>query len=166
MDETIKESLAGFEGLWARVAGQGQNSRRGETPAPAFSEEEALRGFISAEQCAAAFDSALARMFQGGGRAALLSHAAGAKRRARRLAAEYFIRTGVTCAPAGGCSQVGGKLASLRDAMLRERRSAADYARAAVRTASPELAALYRSYAAEAETNARETRALLVDSFA
>ncbi|MCC8357169.1 MAG: hypothetical protein LJU34_04880, partial [Oscillospiraceae bacterium] len=149
IDESIRESLAGFAAVWQRVAGAERPAGQAEetAPIPRFREEQAMESFIQAELCAAAFDKALARMFQSKGRAVLLAQAEDAMRRARRLRAEYFIRTGVTYTPENHGPSVGGKLASLREAMLREARLAQDYTQAAAQTTAPETQTLYTEYA-------------------
>ena len=162
MDENlIKDSLTGFDAVWTRVTGMGQTP-----PAETvYSEDETLKQLIYDEICAAQCAAALARMFQGDGRAVLLRHAADAKRRSRRLRAEYFIRTGLTCEPPDNCRGASGKLASLRAALLQANQRAERYAQAAERSDSPELRQVYRTFAADAIQHAQETRALLIDSF-
>lgn len=167
-DQSIQESLAGFDALWRRVRGadRPRDTTAEEAPAPGFQEEQTLQAFIREELCAAAFDSALARMLQGSGRTVLLAQAGEAKRRARRLQAEYFILTGLSCAPGNGGRPVSGKLASLRDAMLREERLSRRYARAAALTAVPGVQPLYTDYAAASAAHAQALRGLLIDAFA
>ncbi len=161
MDNIIKESLTGFEDVWQRVTGR-------DTPQPpesAYSQEDSLLLLIHEEICAAAGATALARMFQGDGRALLLRHAADAKRHLRRLRAEYFITTGLTAASNGDCRAVGGKLASLRDAFLAAGQLAGRYEMAAGQTDCPELAEAFGAFAADERRRAQELRALLIDSF-
>ncbi len=155
--ESTRKALEGFDALWERVSGK--------TARTVFDEDDALRDFIKREQCAAAFDSSLSRMFPQAGRSALLGRASGAKLRARRLRAEYFIRSGISYTPADCCQPVAGKLASLRTAMERDAALALAYNAAAEKTAMPELRKLYQDFARETENAARETRALIVDCF-
>lgn len=155
VNESILKSLAGFDSVWRRVTGEDT----------LFSEEETLKGFIRDELGAAAFYTSLARMFQGTGRTLLLSHAGDAKRHVRRLRAEYFIRTGLSYAPSDGGRGVGGKLASLRQALERENSLALAYEKAAAQTASPELREVYEAFSADAKAHAQSNRALLIDSF-
>ncbi|MCD7845771.1 MAG: hypothetical protein LUG57_07980, partial [Oscillospiraceae bacterium] len=150
IDQSIQESLAGFETLWRRVTGRERAVQRQgtETPAPRFREEETLQALIREEQWAAAWNAAFARQFQGGGRAVLLAQAREARSRAGRLRGEYFICTGLSCAPKAACPPVSGRMTALRTAMLRQERLAQDYAQAAAQTAVPALRALYQDYAA------------------
>ena len=159
-DDLIKDSLTGFDDVWKRVTG-------GQTPPQeaVYSEESTLSDLIHSEVCAARYAAALARMFQGDSRAVLQRHAADAKRHARRLRAEYFIRTGVTLGPADNCQGVSGKLASLRTALLQADERTTQYEQAAERTDSPELRQVYQTFAADARRHTQETRALLIESF-
>lgn len=158
--ESARQSMAGFEGVWTRVTGGA-----GGTASPAVCEEDALQNFIKSELCACAFDGALARMFQAPGRVVLLNHASGAKLRARRLKAEYFIRTGVSYTPMDSCQPVTGKLASLRTALERDMAAGQAYTAAAEKTSVPELRELYLCFAKETEAAARETRNLILECF-
>ena len=154
-DQEITAALDGFDDVWQRV-GSAQ---------AASAEEQTLRSFIDDETCDAAFYIALSHMFQGAGKALLLAHAADEKSHARRLRAEYFIRTGVTYAPGGACEPVSGKLSSLRIALQHELAGASAYRKAAAQTSSPELREVYLRHAADEDRHAQEDRALILDSF-
>ncbi|MCD8088768.1 MAG: hypothetical protein LUE22_09370 [Oscillospiraceae bacterium] len=167
IDQSIQESLAGFETLWQRVRGTERPDKqvKESAPIPRFREERAMETFIQAELRAAAFDKALARMFQSKGRAVLLAQAEDAGRRARRLRAEYFIQTGVSYTPGKNCPPVGDKLAALRAALLREERLTQDYTQAAGQTAAPVLQALYADLANGSAAHAQALRNLLILAF-
>lgn len=156
-DQETLACLAGFEALWQRVSGK--------TPEKHIAEEDRLPGLIREECCLAAFYTALARMFQNPGRAQLMSQAADAKRRSRRLRAEYFILTGLTCDAPRDCPGTGGKLASLRAALEKEQRLTEAYAEAADKAACPMLKEVYRCFAQETAAHAQANRALLLDCF-
>lgn len=157
ISDSTREIMADFDNLWARVTAR--------PPQAVFDEDETLREFIKSELCTAYFDSALARMCPNPGRAMLSAHANAAKLRARRLRGEYFIRTGVSFAPKDDCRGVAGKLASLRMALERDTAMAQSYAAAGEKTALPELRQLYTAFSSERQNAAKETRALILDSF-
>lgn len=163
-DDMIKESLDSFPAVWQRVTCR-ESIAAGQPPAPAFDEDEALRIFLHDETCTANSAASLSRQFQGDGRAMLQRHAADAKRRLRRLRAEYFIRTGATPPALDDCPGVTGKMASLRAMFLRSNDIAERYAQAAEQTGSPELRELYGAFAADERRCAQELRALLIESF-
>jgi hypothetical protein len=155
MDEQdILKSLSGFESVWKRV-----------TTAGSSSEDETLKQFIKDEICDAAYYTSLSRMFQGQARNMLLSHASDEKGHARRLQAEYFIRTGESHVPSGPCEPVTGKMASLRVALQHEKAGANAYRKAAEQTASPELREVYSHNAADEERHAMEDRKLILENF-
>lgn len=156
-DQETLACLAGFETLWQRVSGR--------KPEKHVTEEDRLPGFIREECCLAAFYTALARMFQNPGRAQLMSQAADAKRRSRRLRAEYFILTGLTCDVPRDCPGTGGKLASLRSALETEYRLAEAYTEASETTSCPILKELYQCFAQDSNLCAQANRALLLDCF-
>ena len=156
-DQETLACLAGFEKLWNRVSG-----RHSETH---DTEEERLLKFIREECSAAAFYSALSRMFQNPARSQLMARAADAKRRSRRLRAEYFILAGLTCDVPRDCPGTGGKLASLRAALETEQRLSTAYAEAAEKTPCPILKELYHCFSRESATHAQTNRALLLDCF-
>ena len=164
-DDMIKDSLEGFDAVWQRVTCRDETAAAPQIAAPAFSEEETLRGFIVDETCAQVYAAGLARAFQGEGRTILQRLAGDAKRRARRLRAEYFIRTGAMPPSGGDCPDTMGRLASLRAMLLQAEDMTARYTQAAERTAGPELHELYQIYAAEQRRRAQEVRALLIESF-
>ena len=167
MDDMLTESLSGFDELWQRVTRQDLvpegRPRSGE--ARTYGREDALLTFIHDETCAAAGYAALARMFQGDSRAALLRHAAGARSHLRRLRAEYFIATGLTGGGNEDCRALSGRLASLRELFLRSEDLAARYARAAESAGDEALREAYAAFAQDVDRRAQDTRALLVDSF-
>ncbi len=156
-DPNTLACLAGFDTLWRRVSDT--------PPRGSESEEDRLLGFLREECCAAAFYTALSRMFQNPGRTQLMNRATEAKRRARRLRAEYFIRTGLSCEAPRDCPGTGGKLASLRTALKTEYRLAEAYAQAAEKSSCPIQRELYQCYARESAAQAQTNRALLLDCF-
>lgn len=155
-DREITACLAGFEHLWQRVSGNTPSAR---------SEDRTLQHLIREECCVAGYYTALARMFQGSGRAQLLNQAGEARRHARRLRAEYFILTGLSCDAPKDCPSVSGKLASLRSALTTEQNLAAAYAQAAEATECPVLREAYRCFAQEASGRAAANRTLLLECF-
>lgn len=161
MEENILQCLEDFDRIWQRVTGADSSP----SPTGRCNDNETLRAFLAAELCSAAYYTNLAKIFQGAGRQILLSHAAEEKAHARRLRAEYFIRTGQSPLPVGPCECVSGKLASLRNVYYRELEAAAAYREAAENCPSEELAILYRSFAKDEERHARENRELLLECF-
>lgn len=161
MEENILQCLEDFDRIWQRVSAASSSP----PPACGSSENEKLQAFLAAELCSASYYTHLAKMFQGAGRQLLLSHAADEKAHARRLRAEYFIRTGRSPLPGGPCECVSGKLASLRKVYYRELEAAAAYREAAENCPSEELAILYRSFSKDEERHARENRELLLECF-
>lgn len=156
-DRETLECLAGFESLWQRV--------RERTAPVSFSEDETLLHLIRQEICAARGYTALTRMFQNHSRTLLAAHGADARRRARRLQAEYFIRTGLRCDSSADCGHPGEKLASLRHLFQREQELSAAYEKAAMQTRCPVLKELYTRFSAETGDRAKALRALLLDCF-
>ncbi len=156
--EEIKESLAGFDALWQRVAGV-----RPALPA-AFDAEDALLGFIQEEACAAVRAAALARQFRGEARTLLQRQAELARLHVRRLRAERFIVTGLSGTDKVDCRVPADKLAALRGAYLQAGALAEGYD-AAAQAAGGELASLFAAFAADARTRAQQLRTLLVGSF-
>lgn len=156
-DRETLQCLAGFESLWQRVT---------ERTAPAsFPEDETLMHIIRQELCAARGYAALARMFQNRSRTLLSAHGADARRRARRLQAEYFIRTGLRCDGAADRGHHTEKLASLRHLFQREQELSAAYERASMQTRCPVLRELYTRFSAETGDRSKALRALLLDCF-
>lgn len=156
-DRETMDCLAGFESLWQRVTQR--------TAPVSFSEDETLQRIIRQELCAARGYAALARMFQNHSRTLLTAHGADAKRRARRLQAEYFIRTGLRCEGAADCVHPAEKLASLRHLYQREQELASAYETAAIQTQCPVLRELYTRFSSETGDRAKTLRALLLDCF-
>ena len=161
MDDMLTESLAGFDAVWRRVTGRGDMP--GDDAPLALT--EALRALMGGEACAAATASSLARAFRGDDRAALLRHAAEARRHLRRLRAEYFIATGSGGVPMGDCPPSAGALNGLRALLLQAEDMAARYERAAERADSGELRQTLAAFAEDERRRARETRALLIGRF-
>lgn len=161
MEENILQCLEDFDRLWQRVTAVSS----APPPTAGTDENQRLQSFLAAELCSAAYYTNLAKMFQGQGRQLLLSHAAEEKAHARRLRAEYFIRTGQSALPGGNCESVSGKLASLRSIYFRELEAAAAYREAAEGCTNEDLASLYHSFAQDEERHAQENRELLLDCF-
>lgn len=157
-DRETLACLAGFENLWQRIT-------VGSSAAPRFTEEEALRRFIRDEHSAAGYYAALAHCFSQPGRTLLTAHCADARRRARRLQAEYFIRTGQRCTENDTISTEAGKLEALRRALQSEQARSKAYANAAENTTCPVLRELYNSFSVETANRASALRALLLRCF-
>lgn len=156
-DQNTLECLAGFDTLWQRVT---------ERTAPtSFSEDETLLHLIWQELCTARGYMTLARMFQNHSRTLLTAHGADARRRARRLQAEYFIRTGLRCDSGTDCCHPTEKLASLRHQFQQEQELSAAYGRSAAQTRCPVLRELYTRFSAETGDRAKVLRSLLLDCF-
>lgn len=153
----LYSSLNAFPELWKRVTEM--------PPKNTFSNEATLEHFIREEYCTSQFYASLAYMFPNKSRTELISRSNDAKRRLRRLRAEYFIRTGVTLTPSDKCPAVTGKLASLRSVMARQRETAAEYERASSMTDCPILRELFRTYGKELSAAAALDRALLIENF-
>lgn len=156
-DRETLACLAGFESLWQRVT-------IGAEPAP-ISEEDTLQRFIRQELCAARSYAALSRMFQNHRRTLLAAHCSDTKRRARRLQAEFFIRTGLRCESTAPCAAPKEKLATLRHMLQSEQELSEGYAGAAARTQCPVLRELYSRFSLETAERAKAIRALLLDCF-
>lgn len=154
-NQEIEDVLSDFENVWQRVSAAN----------PVAPEEQTLREFIDDETCDTAYYSSLSRMFQGPDRAMLLSHAADEKNHARRLRAEYFIRTGESYTPGGVCEPITGKMASLRTSLQHEQAGAAAYRNAAEQTTDPELRELYLRHAADEDRHALENRTMILNNF-
>lgn len=154
--ETIA-CLAGFESLWQRVTEK--------MPTSVFSEEKALQRFICQELCTARNYAALSRMFQSHSRMLLSTHCNDAKRRARRLQAEYFIRTGLRCEAPQSCGHPAERLASLRNLLQSEQELSDEYGKAALNTQCPILEELYTRFSAETAERTKAIRALLLNCF-
>ncbi len=167
MDETIRESLAGFDAVWQRVTGGAGDPALGPPPRPAdtYSLEDTLLGFIHDETCSAVWAAALARLLPTDGRAVLQHIAAGARRHLRRLRAEHFIVTGVTGGGNEDCRSITGKLASLRALYLQADKMAGAYERACEQTPDPDLREAFAAFAADERRFAQQIRALLIESF-
>lgn len=165
MDENIYEydretlaCLAGFENLWQRVSARGAF-------APQVTEEDMLCRFIRDEHSAAGCYAALAQRFSQPGRTLLAAHCADARRRARRLQAEYFIRTGQRCTETETMPAEADKLEALRKALQAEQARSKTYANAAENTTCPILRELYNSFSGETADRACALRALLLRCF-
>lgn len=156
-DRETLACLAGFESLWQRVTEK--------TSPSAFSEEKALQRFICQELCTARNYAALARMFQNHSRTLLTAHCTDAKRRARRLQAEYFIRTGLRCELPQNCEHPAERLASLRNLLQSEQELSDGYRKTALSTQCPILEDLYNRFSAETAERAKTIRALLLNCF-
>ena len=159
MDDTIKESLDGFEALWRRVRCPGEPSAHAHSP------EEALLDLVRREASAAAYTAALAGTFRGDSRALLQRHAAQARAHLRRLRAEYFIATGVAAGVKEDRRAPDARLTALRTVLLQARDMAEAYERAADLTDCPELREVFQTFAQDERNRFREIRALVVGSF-
>lgn len=149
--DSVRTSLSKFDGVWQRVTGTQNGSP--------------LRELIRNELCTASYDAILARRVTGRARAALSAQAASARRRARRLRAELFIRSGEVYAPSERCDVPEAKqLPALRAAFERSTAAAAAYEKAAA-TADGELAAMTEAFAAERSAEAQTLRALITEFF-
>lgn len=161
MEEEQKHPLDAFETVWLRVTGRDDPVQSPQAP-----DESALyRRFIHEAYCAAQFYTNLARLFPSSGRGVLLTHAQECKARCRLLRAEYFIRSGEMYNPSEPCPLVGGKLASLRNALYRAQEQAARFRQTTQSAVDEPLRTLCVRYAEEAERHAQADRALLLDCF-
>jgi len=160
-DRETLACMAGFNALWQRVT---QSTPQNTTPA-CFPEDEQLHQLLCREFCAAKGYTVLARMFPSRSRMLLIAHGNDAKRRARRLHGEYFIRTGQRCRCEGDCPIPEGKLPSLRSLLRQEQELSDNYRTAAERTGCPILKELYSRFSAETAERAKTLRALLLDCF-
>lgn len=160
-DRETLACMAGFNALWQRVT---QNTPQSICP-PTLSEDEQLHELICREFCAVKGYTALTRMFSTRSRTLLIAHGNDAKRRARRLHGEYFIRTGLRCRCEKDCPFPDGKLPSLRSLLRYEQDLSDDYRAAAERTRCPILKDLYGRFSDETAERAKALRALLLDCF-
>lgn len=164
MDSEILESLAGFDALWQRVTGR-EEPERSAPAQTTYALERALRRLMEEEACAAREAAALAGVSRSAARGTLARQAGDAKRRLRRLRAEYYILTG-TAAPGGGdCPAASNGLERLRAAFLQAGRMAEQYRQAARLADGGELSQTLDGFAEEQTVRARQLRALLVERF-
>ncbi len=155
MNDSLQETITGFDAVWRRVKGG----------AAAPSEDESLCLLIRGEQCSAVYDACLARMFQGTARSLLQTHANNASARARRLGAEYFIRTGLCSTPEEECHPCGRRLIALRTAMEKDSAAAEAYRAAARDTSCAELEAIYQRFAEARCAAAQDKRGIILRCF-
>lgn len=162
-NETIRETIRGFDGVWQRVTTQTA------TPAPETASgggDRALRRFIQSEQRAAHDDACLARRLCGRARMLLMQLSSKANCRARSLRAEYFIRTGETCVPhEDDDTPADGCLCALRETYERYKRLSQSYKRAAERTDDEQLRCLYTAAAEETCRAAAALRCVITNCF-
>lgn len=160
-DRETLACMAGFNTLWQRVT---QNTPQSNCQPP-HAEDDELHRLVCREFCTAKGYAALTRMFPSRSRAVLLAHGNDAKRRARRLHGEYFIRTGQRCRCEDDCRIPKEKLPSLRSLLRQEQELSDNYRAAAERTHCPILKELYNRFSAETAERAGTLRALLLDCF-
>lgn len=165
MNETLMESLTGFDAVWQRVTARTELPDRSEDRQEQRTQQDTLTILIREQTRAIAVTTALARMSQGDGRTTLLRHAAEEKCRLRRLRAEYYILTGLTASGSSDCRAVQGRLPLLRDAFLQAGDLARRYEDARSQADSPELADAFAAFAAQERRRAGELRTLLTESF-
>ena len=156
MDQDIRYGMEHFDRVWSRVTDT-------ETPpaASGWDEQAALRGFMDDEARDRAFYTALAGRCPAGGNA-LRCMAADERGHLRELQVEYFLLTGESYAPPESCPVVNGTLSAMRKAHAGETAGSEEYRRAASRTPSPRLRALYESHAADEAMHAEKLRALIL----
>ncbi len=157
-DEYVRAVLEGFDGVWRRVEGSETNT----SPQPRHDPSLCLEQLAGDELRAAAYDRALAGCL-GPGKQLLLRHASQAVRRAQRLRAEIFLRTGARISTSESCPRTQGIMDSLREAMLRDEAAAAAYDAAAV--ADGDLSPLLRDYACQRRAASQEKRELILRCF-
>lgn len=165
MDESILESLEGFDAVWQRVTGRDTAPDRAPDPPERDGTAAVLARFIQEETCAAIWAAALARHFGGEARSLLLRQAADARRHLKRLRAEHFIAAGAEPEWRPNCRALSGKLASLRSLHLLARDRAAAYGREAERTVAPELREMFAAFAGDEARHVRESRQLIIACF-
>ena len=162
MDDLIRESMDGFDEVWRRVTGKPETGCAGKT----YAAGDILAPLITGEACAAQRSAALARAFQGQAQKVLSRHAAEAKKRLRRLRAEYFIAAGAAAPDPGPCPMAAeGRQAALRRLYLDAAALADSYEKAAGEADDAALQEVLAAFAAESRVRAKELRALLVESF-
>ena len=118
-----------------------------------------IRGALESWRCY----RMLARRAGGGAGAALAALAAGQYRQGRRLAAAYFLLTGVRYWPdrIGPVPVAPSLWGALRQLYQREMREAGEFLACAEEIRDAELAQLYRELAADCQGRCRRLRALL-----
>ena len=159
-ENEIRKSISGFSSVWQRVSQPPQT----ETDAALSRRTPTLSELIRDEKLAGASDACLARRLTGQARAVLIRHADAARRRCRRLRAEYFIQEGRCDRSECRTGEIGDCLTALRCAYRRDLETARKYG-AAARTDDPELKKLYRAFEQELVTAACEKRALILRLF-
>lgn len=172
-NDTVRDVLAGFDGVWKRVAGtrppQGPPPPHGPRPAPPPKEGPEP---VSLERLAgdaagiAAYDAALARRFRGGARSMLLSRARQCRQAASRLEAEVFLRTGERRrARPKPPALPRDDLAALRASMQADEAAALSFDAAAKREPDPELSKYLRDLAERSRAAAGEKRAIILRNY-
>lgn len=163
-NETIRETIRGFDGVWQRVTSQGD--RGASCPGDQQdTSERTLRRLIREEQQAAHDDMCLARRLRGMPRMTLSTLADQARCRARSLKAEYFLDEGSCFEPETEDAPEGSCLCALREAYGRSCRLAEQYQAAAQKEESCALRALYRQGETENQRAAQTLRCMIVNSF-
>ena len=168
-NDTVRDILAGFDGVWKRVAGtrppQGPPPPHGPRPAPPPKEcpEPVPLGRLAGDAAGiAAYNSALARRFRGSARTMLSNRARQSRQMCSRLEAEIFLRCGerpwIKPRPP---ALPRDDLAALRASMQADEAAALSFGEAADREPDPELAALLRDFARRSRASAMETRTLI-----
>jgi len=159
-ENEIRRTMSGFTGVWQRVTGNSE-----EAPEGPIHRGADLKELLRQERMSALSDARLAQKMRGSSRAVLLRHASAARRRGRRLRAEYFIQEGICDRSEERKADPNEVLPALRRAYQRDLDAARDYRSAALHTDSKELKALYQRFGEEREQAAREKRAIIVASF-
>jgi hypothetical protein len=154
-NESLRQSLAGFDGVWQRVTA---GSSR-------FSSQETLEGLLPSVNALAGQYGALARRVPSGERSGLLAQRREYQRWKKRLQGEYFIVTGRTYALPPVEPLPPERKAALRHLLLQEQTLAKTSATAAENAGDSPLMPLLDALSATAATHARQNRTRLLAWF-
>jgi hypothetical protein len=154
-NESLRQSLAGFDGVWQRVT----------AGAARFSPQETLEGLLPSVNALAGQYAALARRVPAGERSGLLAQGQAYQRLKKRLQGEYFIVTGRTYALPPVEPLPPERKAALRHLLLQEQSLAKTGTTAAQAAGDSPLVPLLDTLSATAEAHARQNRTRLLAWF-
>ena len=157
INESMRETLSGFDGVWKRVSV--------ETQPKASESGGRLEDIIRSLSEAARFDRALARRTGGACRSVMLRSASEAARMACRLRAEDFIASGKKYCEEVAEPEIRCPIDALRTSMRRDIRAVELLDSAAGRSDDPCLSRLYRSHACRLRRIAAEKRRVILHCF-
>jgi hypothetical protein len=154
-NESLRQSLAGFDGVWQRVT----------AGAARFSPQETLEDLLPRVNALAGQYAALARRVSAGARSGLLAQGRAYQALGKRLQGEYFIAAGRTYALPPVEPLPPERKAALRHLLLQEQSLAKTGTTAAQAAGDSPLVPLLDTLSATAEAHARQNRTRLLAWF-